>query len=64
MNRSKQEDRHERFTRGDALAAQVSLLLPQPALLKGTEGWLRDAAISNRAGQSQYPFDDKQPAIR
>ena len=63
MHRSKQEDRHERFIRGDSLAAEVSLLTPNPALLIGFEGQIRDASISNHAGQ-EVPFDDKQPAIR
>ena len=36
-HRSEQEDRHERFIRGDALAAEVSLLFPNPALLIGQD---------------------------
>src|SRR6516162_7128682 len=37
-HRSLQEDCRERFIRGDPLAAEVSLLIPKPALLLETEG--------------------------
>lgn len=50
MNRSKQEDRHECFIRGDALAAEVSFsCFPNLALLIELEGQIRNASISNRA---------------
>ena len=48
-HRSKQEDRHKRFIRGDALAAEVSLLLRNPALLIEIEGRIPDVSVSNLA---------------
>jgi hypothetical protein len=39
-------------------------MIPNPPLLIGSEGRIRDVSISNRAELEVSPFDDKQPAIR
>ena len=60
--RSKQEDRHERNTRGDALAAEASLLNPDWPFLIGLEGPIRNVQFSIRVRDPA--INDKQPAIR
>jgi hypothetical protein len=60
--RSKQEDRHERSTRGDPLAAEASSLIPDRPFLTGLEGPIRNVSFSIHAPDPD--INDKQPAIR